>query len=380
MNKVYKLVILSLIGLFFEACKAESVVIPPTPVEYSNSIHWGVNIHRGGDDPQNMANVLSERNLKYVRMDFWGSDPTSLTQFITAAQIMNAKNIKVQAIVFSVFSAGQSRNGDYSANLAEVEQTAYNNTKPQIESVKNLVSEFELQNEIPLYPNMAVSGATGQNTLDYDTPAGRLQAAVLRGMSRAIDDVRKASNLSFRIILGTVDRRFGFLSYMLQQGVIFDITGYHIYPSRYDGALDENIWFGQGGPLGQLAKFNRPIHINEFNCAEIYQGTANHAGAAYENVIGKPVTELGFESLYTHLNEIVKQKVAKVEAVYFYEINDNTTKTAPENRFGLYFDNSLQQPKISLYIATAFAGGKLSEIEKDSLIKRNFTYIVSPQK
>ena len=64
MNKVYKLVILSLIGLFFEACKAESVVIPPTPVEYSNSIHWGVNIHRGGDDPQNMANVLSERNLK----------------------------------------------------------------------------------------------------------------------------------------------------------------------------------------------------------------------------------------------------------------------------------------------------------------------------
>jgi len=380
MNKVYKLVILSLIGLFFEACKAESVVIPPTPVEYSNSIHWGVNIHRGGDNPQNMANVLSERNLKYVRMDFWGSDPTSLTQFITAAQIMNAKNIKVQAIVFSVFSAGQSRNGDYSANLVEVEQTAYNNTKPQIESVKNLVSEFELQNEIPLYPNMAVSGATGQNTLDYDTPAGRLQAAVLRGMSRAIDDVRKASNLSFRIILGTVDRRFGFLSYMLQQGVIFDITGYHIYPSRYDGALDENIWFGQGGPLGQLAKFNRPIHINEFNSAEIYQGTANHAGAAYENVIGKPVTELGFESLYTHLNEIVKQKVAKVEAVYFYEINDNTTKTAPENRFGLYFDNSLQQPKISLYIATAFAGGKLSEIEKDSLIKRNFTYIVSPQK
>ena len=380
MNKVYKLVILSLIGLFFEACKTDPVVIPPTPVEYSNSIHWGVNIHRGGDDPQNMANVLSERNLKYVRMDFWGSDPTSLTQFITAAQIMNAKNIKVQAIVFSVFSAGQSRNGDYSANLVEVERTAYNNTKPQIESVKNLVSEFELQNEIPLYPNMAVSGATGQNTLDYDTPAGRLQAAVLRGMSRAIDDVRKASNLSFRIILGTVDRRFGFLSYMLQQGVIFDITGYHIYPSRYDGALDENIWFGQGGPLGQLAKFNRPIHINEFNSAEIYQGTANHAGAAYENVIGKPVTELGFESLYTHLNEIVKQKVAKVEAVYFYEINDNTTKTAPENRFGLYFDNSLQQPKISLYIATAFAGGKLSEIEKDSLIKRNFTYIVSPQK
>jgi len=340
----------------------------------SNSIDWGVNIRLGDNNPQNVANVLSDRNLKSVRLNFWGSDPASLTQFIATAEIMNEKNIKVQAIVFSVFSGGQSRNGDYSANLAEVEQTVYNNTKPQIESVKNLVSEFELQNEIPLYPNMAVSGATGQNALDYDTPAGRLQAAVLRGMSRAIDDVRKASNLSFRIILGTVDRRFGFLSYMLQQGVIFDITGYHTYPWENQKPLDTDPWFGTGGALGQLALFDKPIHINEFNSGEIYQGASGHPGIDYENLAGKDVTEAGFRSLYKHLTEIVNHTVANVEAVYFYGINDQTNKAKPENRFGLYYDAGLQKPKISLLIATAFAGGSLSLNEKDSLLKRNFTY------
>ncbi len=366
------------IFMFMIACKPNEPIIDPPkpPIVNSNSIHWGVNIHRGGDDPQNMANVLSERNLKYVRMDLWGSDPTSLTQFITAAQIMNAKNINVQAIVYSVFSAGQSRHEDYTADLTEVEQKVYDDTKPQIESVKEWVSDFELQNEIALYKNMNVTGTTGQNATDYDTPAARLQAAVLRGMSRAIDDVRRSSGLSIRIILGTNDRRFGFLRYMLEQGVIFDVTGYHIYPTRYSLPLDEDPWFGQGGPLGQLAKFNKPIHINEFNSGEIYQGAPNRPGKAYENIAGQPVTELGYSSLYTHLNSLVSQKTAKIEAIYFYEIFDRLQKEIPENRFGLFYDQELQKPKISLYIATAFAGGQLSEAEKDSLLKRDFTYIV----
>ena len=76
------------------------------------------------------------------------------------------------------------------------------------------------------------------------------------------------------------------------------------------------------------------------------------------------------------MNEIVNQKGANIESVYFYEIADEPQKPIPENRFGLYFDVNLEKPKISLYIATAFAGGTLSTAEKDSLIKRNFTYIM----
>ncbi len=339
-----------------------------------NSIHWGVNIHTGGSDALNLANKISDRNLKYVRMDYWGKSSVSLAKFIDVVKILNSENINIQAIVYSDFSAGQFRNEDYNANLTEVEQKVYDDTKPQIESVKEWVLDFELQNEIPLYQNMNISGTTGQNSTDYNTPAGRLQAAVLRGMSRAIDDVRNSSGLPIRIILGTVDRRYGFLTFMQQQGVLFDVVGYHIYPWEMNEPLDEDTWFGQGGALGQLAKFNMPVHINEFNAGEIYSGGPNHPGTNYENRVGQPMTETGFRSIYKHLNVFVNQRVVNIESVHFYEIADEIQKNIPENRFGLYYDTNLQSPKISLLLATAFAGGKLTPAENDSLLKRNFTY------
>jgi len=335
-----------------------------------HAIEWGVNVHGGGSNPQNLANKLAPRNLKFVRMDLYGNDSLYLTKFRNTVEILKTKNIKAQAAVYTIFSNGQSRMQDSSADLAEVEQTAYNETKPQIEKTKDLMQDYELQNEVSLYPNIKVPGSSGQKASDYDVPCGRLQAAVLRGMSKAIVEVRKSSHLPLRIILGTTDRSFGFLSYMQQHGVVFDVIGYHIYPKENHDPLDQDPWFGAGGPLGQLAKFNKPIHINEFNCGEIYLGDAENPGPDYENQPGKPLTEAGFRCLDKHLKEIVHQTAANIEAVYFYEIWDETKKKSPENRFGLFYDNSLLHPKISLFIATSFAGGDLSPAEKDELIKR----------
>lgn len=387
MRKLNQFALFLFLGFTFcSGSKEDPIPDPPTPpVITPDTIHWGVGVRVGINsyginnyiDPQNLADKLKDRNLKYTRIDLWGNDSEYLARFINAVEIMKTRNIKTQAIVYTPFSKGQPRSNDYNANLDEVEQTAYNFTKTQIINTKDYVQDYELQNEIPLYPDIKVAGSTGQNPNDYDVPAGRLQAAVLRGMSRAIDDVRKSFKLPLRIILGTVDRQFGFLTYMEQQGVLFDVVGYHIYPKLNHAPLDQDAWFGQGGPLGQLSKFNKPITINEFNSGEIYSGGPNHPGPNYENQAGQPVTEDGFKSLYKHLNEIVNQNVANIESVYFYELVDEPQKEIPENRFGLYYDTGLENPKISLYIATAFAGGILSIAEKDSLIKRNFTYNVS---
>jgi len=367
MNKIFHILIILLLSLninvFADQGTKSTSVITPTA---TNSIQWGVNIHDGGSNPQNIANKLADRNLKFVRMDLWGQDPGYLANFILTAKIMLSKNIKIQVVVNSVFTNGQPRSQDYNADLAEVEQSVYNQIKPGIVSTKDLVSEYELHNEIPLYPDMNLAGTTGQNASDYDTPACRLQAAALRGISKAIDDVRKMYNLPIRIILGTVDRRFGFLTYMQQKGVLFDIVGYHTYPYEQYAPLDQDPWFGVGGPLGQLAAFNKPIHINEFNCGEIYSN--------YENKAMQPVTETGYRGIYKHLNEIVNQNVAKVEAVYFYEVYDEPLKGIPENSFGLYYDSNMEKPKISLLLAAAYAGGLLSPAEQDSLTTRNFIF------
>jgi hypothetical protein len=335
------------------------------------ALQWGANVHAGGSSPQALANTMAQRNLMCARMDLWGNDHNYLAQFRNAATFLNAKGIRIEAVVFTVFSRGQSRSQDTGANLTEVEQTAYNQTRSQIDSTKDLVHDYELQNEISLYPNIKASGATGQNASDYNVAEGRLQAAVLHGMSRAIDDVRRASGLPLRIILGTTDRSFGMLTFMQQQGVLFDVVGYHIYPWEQNAALDQDTWYGTGGPLGQLAGFSKPIHINEFNAGEIYSGTGGYSSrASYENLAGQPVTEAGFRSVDKHLKEIVNQTVANVEAVLFYEIWDEPTNPAPENRFGLYYDAALTRPKISLYLASCYAGGALSAAERDSLTRR----------
>ncbi len=339
---------------------------------FTNAIKWGMNIHGGGDAPQSLAKELKSRNYKIVRMDYWGA--SSFRDVVTS---LKENGIATEAILYSVFSKGQNRNKDYDADLAEVEQTAYTNTKAQVETLKDLVQVYELQNEVPLYENMNKAGTNGRNASDYDTPAGRLQAAALRGMSKAIDDVRKASGLPLRIILGTVSNRYGFLTFMQEQGVKFDIVGYHIYLRYTSKPIDQDPWYGEGGALGQLAKFNMPIHINEFNCGEIYAGAPGKAlvdGHTYENEEGQPATETGFKSLYKHLNVFVNNTNANIESVLYYEAFDEPQKAIPENRFGLYYDQALTQPKVSALLAALFAGGKLSNAELEKLNSRGFTY------
>jgi hypothetical protein len=331
-------------------------------------VEYGVNVHHGGADPQLLATKLAERNLRHARFDLWRND---LVQVKTAVSALSAHGVKSEAIVFTIFSRGQKRAEDCGAELDEVESTAFNQTKPQIDATKGLLVDFELQNEVTLYPNIKAVGTTGQNASDYDVPCGRMQAAVLRGMSRAIVDARHESGLPLRIILGTTDRSFGFIRFMEQQRVTIDVVGYHIYPWEHQKPLDKDPWFGPGGALGQLGLFQKPVRINEYNAGEIYSGTGGYSSdPPYENTAGQPVTEQGFRSVHTHLEEIVLNTVVHVEAVLFYEMWDEASKEAPENRFGLFYDLAMTSPKITLLLASCYAGGSLSPAERDLLLQR----------
>ena len=345
----------------------------------AKALDWGVNVHDGGSDPGVMATRLAERNLKSVRMDLWGNDPVRLAQFRRAAAAFKTKGIKIQAVIFTDFSARRPRNQDLAADLAEVEQTAYKQTRSQVEATKDLLHDYELANETSLgTPHILAEGATGQKATDFDTPSGRLQAAALRGMSKAIHDVANSSGLPLRAILGTVNRHWGFLAFMQQQGVLFDVIGYHIYPMEQHQPLDRDPWFGPGGLLGQLALFKKPVTINEFNAGEIYSGTPGHQGADYLNRVGDPVTEKGFKGLDKHLKEILRHNAAKVESIILYEVADEPRKTPPENRFGLYHDAELQRPKISLLLVTSYAGGTLSPAERHELTSRGIGIVQAP--
>jgi len=346
----------------------EDVVNPPICPEAP--FVWGGNIHEGSDEPAALSAIMAERGLTRARMDLWGLDPTYVSTFRAAVDELSAQNISVEAIIFNRFSAGQPGTNNCGANLENVEETAYQETLTTLNRVGDIVQIFELQNEIIFYPNIQVGGTTGQQANDFDTPCGRFQAANLRGMSRAIVDLRAATGRPYIIILGVTDRRFGFLTFMEEKGVTFDHVGYHIYPWEVHSPLDEDPWFGEGGALGQLAQFGRPIHINEFNCGETYSGRGGYANQPdYENAAGAPVTEMCLQSLAKHLRTLVEQDVADIESLQFYELLDDPSKSPPENRFGLLYD--METPKVHMALAAAFAGGALSPSEKNALTSRN---------
>ncbi|HEY3900449.1 MAG TPA: hypothetical protein VGM54_17710 [Chthoniobacter sp.] len=374
-SQLWKWVALAIVALLASqpvgAQTAPSGLSPNLAASPANTLSWGVNVHDGGSDPQMMARRLAERNLKSVRMDLWGNDPSALAKFRRAAAAFKAKGINIQAVIYTDFSARRPRNQDLAADPAEVEKTAYKQTRSQVEATKDLVHDYELGNETTLgTPHILVDGATGQKLTDFDTPSGHLQAAALRGMSKAIHDVGTSSGLPLRVILGTVNRHWGFLASMEQQGVLFDVISYHTYSWEHQKPLDQDPWFGPGGVMGQLALFKKPITINEFNAGEIYSGTPGHEGADYLNRVGDPITEKGYKGLDKHLKEILRQSAAKVESILFYEVVDEANKKPPENRFGIYYDAELQKPKISLLLITSYAGGALTPAERQELTSR----------
>jgi hypothetical protein len=323
----------------------------------------GVNIHGGGGSTANnttVANLMAQRNLQTARLDLMaGQDQTLLRDQV---QKIRANGGSVEVSLQISYQWDHSCN----QNLPAVEQDAYNQTVTGVNQVKDIVLDFELLNETQLRPEILKEvpfNSAGTSTAPYQNkPCVATLTAVLRGMSRAIRDVRASSGLPLRVILGEVGRDFGFLTYMQQQGVQWDVTGFHAYSRVNDASLLSDPWWGPGGPLAQLAAFGKPVHINEFGCGETYD-------PGYENQAGGTVTETCLKSLARHLKDMRSQTIANVESIHIYELLDQPALPVPENRFGLMYD--LAHPKVHLSLVTAFAGGTLSSAERSQLTARS---------
>jgi hypothetical protein len=327
----------------------------------ASALDIGVNTHRGWDASTNtqIANLMKQRNLKTARLDLYVD--SNMTEFRDQVTKIRANGGKVEVALMI------SHQWDNSCpqNMATVEQNAYNQTAATVNKVKDIVHDFEMLNEAQLRPDILKEvpwNSAGTSTAPYQgKPCVATLAAVFRGMSRAIKDVRASSGLPLRTIFGVIGRDWGFVTHMQQQGVQFDVLGYHIYPGEKQNSLLSDPWYGTGGPLTRLASFGKPIRINEFHCGEIYT-------SGYENRAGATVTEACLRSITRHLKELRTQKIANLEAVQIYELADEPNKAVPENRFGLMYD--LGNAKPHLHLVTAFAGGTLTAAERLEITKR----------
>ncbi|WP_427913692.1 hypothetical protein ACPWT1_01605 [Ramlibacter sp. MMS24-I3-19] len=299
-----------------------------------------------------VASLLGSRNLKVLRLDFFSGDNTALRDLITR---VNANGGRVQLVVQNSYQWDSSCN----QNLSAVYTDAYNQTYSMVAGVKDIAHQFEILNEIQLRPD--VGGQVSWNDQGASTAAYQASscASTLASVAKGMADAIHAQGQ--QAILGVVGRDWGFLTYMQQKGVTWDITGFHNYPHYDDNLLSMDPWYGTNGPLYQLALFGKPVTINEFNCGEIYDSN-------FENAAGQPDTETCFKSINRHLADLATQTRVKLDSVVAYELTDEPAKAAPENHFGLMVD--LNTPKTSLFIATAYAGGTLSSVEQAQVTSR----------
>lgn len=324
-------------------------VAPPTAARLA----FGVNMHTASATTNGqVASVLATRNLKVVRIDFMGGNITGLRDLITR---VNANGGRVQLVTQPSYQWDNSCNQDLPAVYAD----AYNQTYSMVAGVKDIAHQFEILNEIQLRSDITSQVAwnsQGSSTAAYHASScASTLASVAKGMADAIHAHGQQA------ILGEVGRDWGFLTYMQEKGVTWDITGFHNYPRYGDSVLSTDAWYGTNGPLSQLARFGKPITLNEFNCGETYDSN-------FENTAGQPDTETCFRSMNKHLADLTTQTVAKLDSIVLYEMTDEPAKAAPENRFGLMVD--LNTPKASLFIATAYAGGTLSSAEQAQITSR----------
>jgi len=334
---------------------------------------WGV----GGPNERSadlnaVFQVLQARGVTQYRLNANladDTDPYEVQMFKDMVATAKTYGITLKPILFTPFQWGdRTDGGKYPAgDQAALYLQGYYRTYNFVNNFKNDINDWELGNEINLVAHDSSGNrlyGKGWTASEFDMPSMNDWASVLLGMSDAITRVNAESGTHLRRTLNTTSTMFGFLDFMASKSVLFEIISYHYYenfgtnPHNYWGGVRPNFDLFQ-----QLASYNKSVVFNEVNAGEIYKST-------YENQAGQPVTETGFKSLNATLNYLNTQTAANIEYVGIYELLDEPSKTAPENRFGLMYD--LNTPKISLYLLSYFAGGALSSTERQELVSRGF--------
>lgn len=347
------------------------------------SIKYGVGAHivpLASTNDVATFDILSKRNLRILRIDAASADDTDATLIPRVTALFNlarTRDVSLLPVFFTPFQWGdRTDNGKYPlGDDAALYAQGYNRMVTFATAFRNepLLTAIEFSNEINLLMrdvnNQPLYGK-GFNAGEYTGAVMHDWAQVMKGMSDAIDFVNTTYGKSIRRVLTTTSTMFGFLDYMLSQGVKFEIVGYHIY--EHSG-LNLSIYWANaidqvtGLPIinfnlfKKLGSYGRKVIIGEINASEIYDVT-------YGNAEADPKTEAGFTSFHEMLLNFATQTDADIEAIIAYELFDEPLKSAPENHFGMMTDTTTA--KLPIAILADRAGGYVSAAEMVKLKAR----------
>ncbi len=331
-----------------------ALTISGGPTSFGLNGHpFGTGVYPPSAYPQ-IFQVMRANGLKRMRVSVglaYDTDPFiagSLRALVDAAKTYG---VQIEPVLQVPFTWGdRTDHGAYPAgDAAALYQQGYNRVLNFVQQFTD-IPDWELENEVNLL--VTDSGGTplfgkGMTAAEFNVPLMQDWASVLRGMSDGIDRINATKGTRLRRIVGTTSSMFGYIDFMVGQGVKVDVLGYHYY--EHAGVDPTAYWLANGSTFDLFAKlgsYNRPVDVNEVNCAEIYDTAFVNASTS---------TSMGIcnGNLSTILRTFSTQTKADVEWLLVYEMLDEPSKAAPESRFGVMFD--LDTPKPLLAALASYA-------------------------
>ncbi len=364
----------------------------PEPTAVTKNLTWGINGHPGlvgnpayGDFAAQLE-ILKSRNLTSYRVGFVPVDPIKnpdkILEIRTMVEAAKAKGIELSVIVDLSWLLCSKDAVTFDSNVLKNNYNlAYKTTREFILALSKdkdgnfrpLIKDWELGNEIDLKLGLNARPSNWDTGWDSSEWRGVILgtnkdyflnwAQGIKGAADAINSINLEKGTAFRKLVNTTGTHFGFLKFLQEEKVDFDVITYHAYLHRNHspyslGGLwnSKKKWFNT---FSYLASFNLPVHLNEINCGETYDED-------YKNIETDPKFKTCVQTLFIHLSHWTKNTQINLEKIFAYELFDEPyLKDAPEQKFGLMKDAST--PKPMLHLLTSFAGGTLTPNERISL-------------
>lgn len=360
----------------------------PTPTPSSSpatGVSFGANLHQYQDYGNGSASAIDkqfqlmhDRNLMVARVGGYATSTSDVTT--TQNWIASAKKYNMH-LIFMLSIEGGLNTGDgvtfISNDFTTLYNKSYNLAYNFILPFRNDITDWELGNEIDLSAGQSASPGSwnaGWTAADWQNVSANGSndyfanwAAVVKGAADAIGDINSKYGTHMRRVLNVTSTHLGFLNYMTSKGVNYEVISYHYY--QYQGTDPTQLAAVQPGTnanswnlFAGLAAYNLPVVVDEFNCAEIYN-------PKFQNSATDALYATCLSNLRVQIPAFVNNGALKIEAIVPYELLDEPSNTAPENHFGLFWNDGQGNytPKANLFLWSAFAGGALSSSETATL-------------
>jgi len=301
----------------------------------------GINIHtrqRGRDDkyaqmgPQRCVDLAKSLGFTSIRVACGHSatrveSPTQIDRLVVMMNAAKAAGLSVQIVFLLPYTSNRTDGGAFPDTPAGRYQQGRQLVTEVLLALPYMPEAIEIENEVTNACGMLYT--EGQTLAEYNTAAFNGYADLMLGEYDAIRLIAPKT----KIIVGTMNRNYAFIPWIMQKGINPDIVGYHLYErlgadlTRWQQRADEPPGAIFPNLLDALRSYGKPITINEFNG---YQEPNNPA-------------QVGATGLKT-LQDILAMPAANVpvESAYCYELFESDN-----SRHGIYniYNNGFEARK-----------------------------------